>query len=102
MLCAKRNNEYMFIYAKDSEYCDNEESFFGNGGLRNPDALRTGEFIKTEYGRQLLALKTKAKESFCIFMGYAKSEEELKSLKQEIDNADVEQWLDDIKRQTKR
>ena len=97
MLCAKRNNEYMFIYAKDSEYCDNEEMFFGNGTVRNPDALRIGEFKKCDEGKQLLALKTKAKESFSVFIGYAKSEEELKKIKTELDNADVEEWLEDVK-----
>lgn len=97
MLCAKRNNEYMFIYAKDAEYCDNARAFFGNGDLSKPYAVYSGDFIKCEKGKQLLALKINTKSKFNIFIGYAKSEEELKNIKVELDNADVEQWLEDVK-----
>ncbi len=97
MLCAKRNNEYMFIYAKNAEYCDNEREFFGNGDIKRPQAVYNDEFLKCSKGKQLLALKIKAESSFTIFMGYAKSIEELKSLKAEVDNADVDLWLDEVK-----
>ena len=97
MLCAKRNNEYMFIYAKEAEYCDNERSFFGNGDVKRPQAIYEGEFLKCEKAKQLLALKIKANSSFNIFVGYAESLEGLKALKSEIDSADVELWLEDVK-----
>lgn len=96
-LAVKRNNEYMFIYAKDAEFCDNEGAFFGNGDIRIPDAVRSGNFLEVDDSKELLALKIKAKKKFDIFIGYAFSVEEIESIKNELDNADTLSWLEEVK-----
>lgn len=97
VLAAKRNNEYMFIYAKNAEFCQNERAFFGNGDIKRPDAVYSGNFLEEGFSKELLALKVKAKEKFDIFIGYAFSLEEIEKIKNELDNADTALWLDDVK-----
>ncbi len=97
MCCLKRNNEYMFVYAKNAEFCYDQVSFFGNGDTKRPQAVCNGDFVGGSGTEALLALKMKAKDSFDIFVGYAETEEELKKIKTELDNADTLQWLEEVK-----
>ncbi len=97
LIAAKKQNEYMFIYAKDAEFCGSEDAFFGNGDIKMPRAVYCGEFLESTDSKELLALKTKAKKHFDIFVGYAFSEEELRNIKKELDDADTLLWLDEVK-----
>ena len=97
MLCAKSDNQYMFIYADNAEYCDNHQGFFGNNGLNDPLSVKCGNFIKTEDNQPLLALKLQAKNEFNIFLGAAESEEELEEISSLIKAAKTDIWLEDVK-----
>jgi len=97
MLCAESNNEYMFIYADNAEYCDNYQGFFGNNDFKEPDSVKQGEFIKTNDNQPLLSLKVQAKDEFNIFLGAAESLEELEELSKLIKGAKTDLWLEEVK-----
>ncbi len=97
LLCAQSGNQYMFIYADNAEYCASFAGFFGNGGLKDPDGVKQGTFVKCEDNRPNLALKVKAKRDFNIFLGAAQSEEELKEISELLKNAKTDIWLEEVK-----
>ena len=97
LLCAQTSNRYMFIYADNAEYCASFTGFFGNGGLKDPDCIKQGYFIKSEDIRPNLALKIKATKDFNVFLGAAESEEELKEISEFLKNAKTDIWLEEVK-----
>lgn len=98
MLCAQSGNQYMFIYADNCEYCDSYQGFFGNNDIKSPDAVKTGEFIKSKDNQPLLALKVQAEKEFNIFLGAADSLEELEEISKIIKQAKADLWLEEVKR----
>ncbi len=96
-LCAKNDNGYMFIYAHNAEYCASHQGFFGNNGVEAPQAVVQGNFIKCSDNTPVLALKMRAEGEFNVFIGAADSLSELQMLTEEIKNADVNEWLDEVK-----
>ncbi len=97
MLCAQSNNQYMFIYADNAQYCGSHAGFFGNGNTSDPDSLKQGTFIENDDNRPLLSLKVKATNDFNIFLGAAESEEELKEISEYLKNAKIDMWLMEVK-----
>ncbi len=98
MLCAQSGNQYMFIYADNCEYCDSHQGFFGNNGIKDPDSVKLGEFVKTGDNQPILALKMQAKKEFNIFLGAADSLEELEELSKTVKEAKTDLWLEEVKR----
>ena len=92
----KRENAYLFLYARSARYGKSRSAFLGAGTWEQPQAVKEGEPAE-EAGEPMLSLCLPAGERFTVFMGYAEDRDEAVRLLHVCCQADPDRWLEETR-----